>query len=334
MTDLYQSVNTPSKGRYSKHEGQVILTAKYPVGTPYNKTAFEQGLRDILSAQGKLLAWQKQAATEAGICTFVVEYYDAAKALSAVKTLDRCKITFPQGEVVLSVESHTPDLNHQTARLEDLATPTRRPGEQSTLGDAFSRISLDPILGFSGQPEAFAAPLPTSSGLAPMPPYAAPYGVAPTPLPFLMGGMYAAAPVPLPQAYSPGMHQSAYVGGNDFNHFAPGNFNNSLPSVHHGYEQDYNNQIGFHNQSYGHGYGNQNALIHGSHFSRPSGRRQNAVKVHNHRDRHHHHSSNGGHHNHVDIHRIKQGIDVRTTVSLSAFLFFIFFGHDGDANLV
>lgn len=49
-------------------------------------------------------------------------------------------------------------------------------------------------------------------------------------------------------------------------------------------------------------------------YNRPSGRRQNAVKVTPHgiqRGR----PNAAGHHNHVDVSRIKSGIDVRTTVS-------------------
>lgn len=45
-------------------------------------------------------------------------------------------------------------------------------------------------------------------------------------------------------------------------------------------------------------------------YGRPDARRQNATRIN--RSPHHNAAS---HHNHVDIHRIREGIDVRTTVS-------------------
>jgi hypothetical protein len=51
-------------------------------------------------------------------------------------------------------------------------------------------------------------------------------------------------------------------------------------------------------------------------YHRADGRRQNAVRVH--RSPYQHHNVSGQH-NHVDVDRIREGIDVRTTVSQSAF---------------
>lgn len=45
-------------------------------------------------------------------------------------------------------------------------------------------------------------------------------------------------------------------------------------------------------------------------YGRPDARRQHAARV----NRSPHHNATG-HHNHVDIQRIREGIDVRTTVS-------------------
>lgn len=47
-----------------------------------------------------------------------------------------------------------------------------------------------------------------------------------------------------------------------------------------------------------------------SNYGRPEARRQNATRI----SRSPHHNA-AGHHNHVDINRIREGIDVRTTVS-------------------
>ena len=316
MTNPHQGVHTPSKGSYSAHEGQVVLNASYPIGTPYNKKAFEDGLIAVLSVEGKLHAWQKQAATEAGTFRMIVEFCDSALALRAVQRLNRKQIKFAHGDVVLMLEQHTPDIPHPSHRLGHMTTPTRRSTEQSSLGDAFGRMSVGPIPSFPGQPEVFASGVTSSSGL----PYVASntpaFGLPPNQLPFMMGGVYAPGPITFPQGYSSGMHHQGHIGDGDFNPFTSTGFShNNLTIVPNGFDHGFK-QLGFQQHHYGQGFGHPNSLAHQrdeNFFNRPSIRRQNAVKV-PHRGRQYPNSA-AGHHNHVDVHRIKQGIDVRTTVS-------------------
>lgn len=68
----------------SRHEGQVLLKAKYPAGSHMFKAEFEDSLREILSSEGQLFAWAKQPATESGTFSMVAEFCDADHAARAV----------------------------------------------------------------------------------------------------------------------------------------------------------------------------------------------------------------------------------------------------------
>jgi len=76
---------------------------------------------------------------------------------------------------------------------------------------------------------------------------------------------------------------------------------------HHPYVYDQRSMAGM--------YGSVSTQPRDFGLERPSSRRQNAVKI-PHRSRNANAAANG-HHNHVDIGKIRQGSDVRTTVSIS-----------------
>jgi hypothetical protein len=299
------------------------LIASYPIGTPYNKKAFEEGLIALLSAEGNLFAWQKQAATEAGTFRMVVEYCDAAHAVRTVQRLHGRQIKFPQGDFVLQLDLHTPDLELPSQRLGNLTTPTRRSSEPE-LAETLGRLSLNSAPSFFRQHEAFASAAPSPSVLSYMAPNAAAFGLPPTPLPLVMGGLYGAS-IAFPPGYPSSMQIQGQIGGGDLNTFPPAAFgHNNFAVAHNGYDYGYN-QLGFQSQSYDQAFDRSNALTHhrgGGFLNHSSGRRQNALKV----AHHGHRRGNGqyrdeydqatGQHNQVDIHRIKQGIDVRTTVSI------------------
>jgi len=105
-----------------------------------------------------------------------------------------------------------------------------------------------------------------------------------------------------------------------------GNGLNGLPfPFGHGYEQAisepmYNNYTGSSMSTFSPGFGSSYSPSYASRYgsgpgspARPTGLRQNAVQIPRNRSRIPNPSSS--HHNHVDIDRIKKGIDVRTTVS-------------------
>ena len=341
----------------------MVLTASYPVGTPYNKKAFEDALRAMLSAEAGedgLNAWQKLAATEAGTFRMVAEFCDSTLARNAVQRLNGHTIKISRGYVTVSLELHTPDLSQSSQRLGAMNTPTRRSGEQPDVTDGLGRMSLahsqtTEIQSRTGAfPTAVAAPLGQ--------PYAASNASAfglQTPitngLPVMMGGIYGPAHIAYPHGCSTVIHHP-YMGASNFNlpnPLTPGEFGHNnprvveagfargqTPSVAQGVidPQDFQ-QLSFHQPSPQHNYGNNIGYPNyrstsnyrngdnyrdGSYFNRPSGRRQNTERAPHHRGRQYPNSA-AGHHNHVDIGRIRQGIDVRTTVSLHSNPFWNFF---------
>ncbi|KAG0648563.1 Meiosis mei2 [Hyphodiscus hymeniophilus] len=325
-----QAVNSPSKGSYSAHEGQIIVVASYPTGTPCNKKVFEEGLVDVLSVEGDLFAWQKQAASTAGTYRMVAEYCDANHAIRAVERLNGQQIKLPQGDVVLALELHTPDIQTTTHRLGNMTTPTRCSTEPSNIADTLGRLSLKSNPSFPGQQEGFTTATHSPSGLSYMASNAA-YGVPPTPFPLVMSGMYGAAPPNFSHGYPAGMQFQAQMGGSDFNSFHNGFGHHNLALAQTGYDHGFG-QVGFQQQNYEQNFGQPNTLFHqrgGGYFGRTSGRRHLKFTSHGPRRANGHSSSNGpgnghysdsdrasGQHNQVEIHRIKQGIDVRTTVML------------------
>lgn len=81
---------SPKAAKKSAHEGQIVLTASYPinVSAALDKKAFEDAMRNMLQVEGKLCAWQKISATEAGTFRLIAEFEDVDVAQRAVK---RCK---------------------------------------------------------------------------------------------------------------------------------------------------------------------------------------------------------------------------------------------------
>lgn len=219
---------------------------------------------------------------------------------------------------MVTVDNWNPDIVAQLPshhRLAPASTPTRRSGEQPGVEDALGRISLGndqlPSYGSFGTTGLISSSLPYvghpnaqlslhSSGL-------------------VMGGIY--------QPSTMLAFQSGYAALTTppRQYIGEANFTPPFPQLGYGqqgyaYHPSQYQTVGTYHgspSSFGY-YGTPSPtgvrdMLHGG---RPSGRRQNAVKIpHNSRNRPH--SNALSHHNHVDIHRIRQGIDVRTTVSYS-----------------
>ncbi|PQE16546.1 meiosis mei2 protein [Rutstroemia sp. NJR-2017a BBW] len=84
----YGAATTPnSQDPPTAHEGQVVLTASYPSNTALDRKEFEESLRELLSAEGELHAWQKLLATEAGTFKMVAEFANSALVPRAI---NRC----------------------------------------------------------------------------------------------------------------------------------------------------------------------------------------------------------------------------------------------------
>jgi hypothetical protein len=129
-----------------------------------------------------------------------------------------------------------------------------------------------------------------------------------------MGNFYTPNPVnTFPLGYLPAIYPHLGAAGNAGHAFG------STPFGQTGYDHHVFGQAGPLQNHYGsesgyYGPGCSPAR-HSPQYDRHNGRRQNAVKVQQH---HRGRSSNpaSAHHNHVEINRIQQGTDVRTTVSI------------------
>ncbi|KAG9246370.1 RNA recognition motif 2-domain-containing protein [Calycina marina] len=293
-----------SPGRhYSDHEGQVMLSAEYPATVSYDKKGFEQNLRQLLGVSGELVAWQKFAATEAGVFRLVAEFYDADHATAAVERVHgrvlkvgKHFITLPHGSVKvevdvtvkISVEFHQPDHSaYVTQRSSGHGTPTRGVNPSSDLNEAFGSMGLSnppPLMGpILSQPPIFAAG-PAFAGI----PYAH-YG---------MGGQVFGRDCGLYQG--PGGN-FAFVQGpiRDYSQYQGPN-RDAEPYQSRGYAP-------YHGSEFSMSPSGQDQ------FDRPFNRRQNAVKV---PGRPRNNNTAASNHNYVDVDKILDGMDVRTTVML------------------
>lgn len=212
----------------------------------------------------------------------------------------------------MSVQLHEPDLTAPRL-VPQQSTPTRRSAEATGLGDAMSTMSLGTGHGTHTNYEAgtMRNPIVVSDGLSYM--HAnGPYALSQTSaIPMgTMGGFYAPQHAGVfPQSFHPGLAQLQQVPGN-----APTTVHRPL----YDYEERASNQANsFQAQNGGESsyHGPRRSISHMSiQYEDIPNRRVNAVKVPHHgRGR----ASNAAsaHHNHVEISRIQQGIDVRTTVS-------------------
>ncbi|KAH6715650.1 RNA recognition motif 2-domain-containing protein [Leptodontidium sp. MPI-SDFR-AT-0119] len=319
----YVSVNavnkavSPQKEFCSAHEGQVALRVKYPTSRSSNKLQFEKTIRDLLAVEGSIVAWQKLAAVEAGVYHLIAEFNDSAHALRAMQRLNNMNLTDAADPCTISITFHEPDVvsNVPAQRSAPTITPTRRSGpsgDQTGLVGAMGNLGL----GNSQIPQAqniggySTTTSPMGYGLA-----NAGYGMQAGALPLGMNGMYS------PVSMGP-HHQQHAVGG--YSPYQPPTFfqqgYSSTGMVPYnprmnGYGQQYSSPSRFyeHNMRSGprenayyhprgdgrfemtrYGYGGNRQL--GPRNSRPN--------------------QAAGQHNHVDIERIRAGIDVRTTVML------------------
>lgn len=64
-----------------------MLTATYPPHTNIDKKVFEESLRELLSVECDLYAWQKFLATEAGTFRLCAEFVDSSFVARAI---ERC----------------------------------------------------------------------------------------------------------------------------------------------------------------------------------------------------------------------------------------------------
>lgn len=257
----------------------------------------------------------------------LAEFEDADCASGALTDSRKINNNPKLQNFTVSVELFQPDLAEETYPQQNNHpdTPTRYQGEHINLNNAFGNISLDNVtpspvgtgIPYAGIATASRPPYMTTSSSYPML----------NALPYVVGNpnnMYMPAVAnSFQQAYPPGINAQANVGLGEAPHYSFRGRSYTQGSVP---QRGFNPNAEFEQSQFSNGYdyynqGNYNQGLHGhtretGQYGRPSGRRQYTPRAQNSGMRSRQHSSPANtHHNHVDISKIKQGIDVRTTVS-------------------
>ncbi|KAK0099681.1 hypothetical protein ONS96_008177 [Cadophora gregata f. sp. sojae] len=327
--NVYNKTASPQTDTVSVHQGQVALRVKYPSGRGSNKVQFEKNIRDLLAVEGSVVAWQKMAATEAGVFHLIAEFNDACHAVRAMQRLNNMNLTDAVDPCMISITLHEPD-KVSTAPIPRSAptfTPTRRSGpsgDQSSIIGSMGSISINSsqtaptqnAAAYTGNAGNAATPSPMGYGLN-----NAGFGVPPGMLPLAMNSVYSPATLGAPvQQYGvdgygqyqpagpPPFFQQGYT-SNSMVSYAPraNGYGPQFPSagprfLENNFRSGPRQNNYYHPRGDGRWDGRYDMIRYGGnrHIGPRSPRPNQA----------------GGQHNHVDIERIRAGIDVRTTVML------------------
>lgn len=249
----------------------------------------------------------------------LAEFEDAADAADAVRT-DYTFSDLPHLRcVTVSVDLFRPDIAEQIIfeQTEAPVTPTKCHGDQADINDAFSNISLGNV-GISPGAVGFTPGiLANRAGV----PYAPSNYHAPTLLSFAPGnlpGMYMAPVIsPIQQAYTPAITTPVTPGQAKTPFHSLGAYSQGAFPLH-----SFESSLRFHQSQCASPLGQYNPKFleqvdETGDYSRTGSRRPYLPRAQHLRSRLR--SSPANSHNHVDIAKIRQGIDVRTTVGLLSF---------------
>lgn len=259
----------------------------------------------------------------------LAEFEDASYASGVVTNGRKVNSNAKLQDVTVSIDLFRPDLAEQiiSQQMYPPVTPTRCPGDHADFSSAFGNMSLDGFgLSPGGAGATTAGVLANAPGMSYM--AASPNYPMTSNLPFVVGGhgsVYMPRVVsPLQQTYTPGIGP-------------PINMGPSEPVFHsfgeHSYQQGgfaqrgFDSNAGFQQSHSGSPLGHYSPRFHEQtrevgNYNRSGGRRPYAPRVQQARTRQQSGPTNS-HHNHVDIAKIRQGIDVRTTVSQSIMLLYV-----------
>ncbi|RKF58583.1 putative rna recognition domain-containing protein 2 [Golovinomyces cichoracearum] len=134
-------VSSPgAKVNRSEHEGQVVVRFNYPHRIDCKQ--IERTVRILLEEDGhKLYASQKMPATAAGIFHLIAEYEDCLSTKAAIRRLDRRVIA---GCAIIHIYLHEPDLVYDRVSDQNCMTPVRHQGlgVSSNVEDMVSNLSM------------------------------------------------------------------------------------------------------------------------------------------------------------------------------------------------
>ncbi|KAI0127893.1 RNA recognition motif 2-domain-containing protein [Xylariales sp. AK1849] len=278
----YSQVVDPTSGLITAHEGQLTLAVfGPPTLQSVDANQLQSFLHSVLLSQGDLFAFKVQAhGVEGSLLSAIVEYCDNDVSLRAVSELS--------GKVVDGFQTcmtlHRPDIPTMATLAHDrIVSPARTVTSSSDFTNDFQRLSLTrPQSSVSSMTGSFLS-TPTRHS------YASSYHVQPSY--GMMPVVYHGMPMTPPYMLDPAFQRNSNA------MFPAGNYSWAGPAYHH-----------------------QSSVMSPEYmtprqfaYPRHDSRRQNAMRVH--RSPYHHHNVSGQH-NHVDVNRIREGIDVRTTIML------------------
>ncbi|RAL60197.1 hypothetical protein DID88_000818 [Monilinia fructigena] len=317
------AVSPQSRTVYSAHEGQVMLTATYPPHTNIDKKVFEESLRELLSVECELYAWQKFLATEAGTFRLCAEFVDSAFVTRAI---ERCNNRII-GNILVKCEMHAPDVNKNRGTLRNnstkIVTPTRRSAPQADISDALGSMSLQApqTPGFPSNAGLFNSGSPNPQGIQYM--TTNHYGLLPSnAVPYVvgnMGNLYTAQPLTFQTGFPGGLaaNRPSQVIDSPYDSFGPQSYSPHTYNNH--FAPQGAPRYATSPQHYGHEFGFMSPQTPNSRdLARNGNRRQLPVVRTPQGQIRGRGTSNpaASHHNHVDINKINAGLDVRTTVML------------------
>ncbi|RKF60230.1 putative rna recognition domain-containing protein 2 [Erysiphe neolycopersici] len=141
LREWIEVISSPGvKVNRSEHEGQVVVRLNFPHGIDCKQ--IERGVRALLEEDGhKLFASQKMPATAAGIFHLIAEFEDCLSSKAAVRRLDRRVVA---GCAIINICLHEPDLVYEESPDQQCVTPTRNKGNGTPLviEDMMSNLTM------------------------------------------------------------------------------------------------------------------------------------------------------------------------------------------------
>ncbi|EPQ62306.1 BgtA-20392 [Blumeria graminis f. sp. tritici] len=293
----WMKVASPSKkSKSSEHEGQVVIKINYPLGFDYKQ--IEKEVRILLERDGrKLYASQKMPATAAGIYHLIAEFEDSSVTQDVVRRINRRVIA---ESAIINISLHEPDLAHEQILDKQCLTPNREQGLETppSADDIVQTMSLDRV----SYPQ-HGTYTPTYNSPYSHVTFNSGYMFAPSNLPLI-------SPTPTPSKPNSRDLSISVMDMNNLNTLLTPSRSLSSPSRNF---PDTKQLIPYTPQS------NDRSLANRYKYESSTGRygsggRRNSLKATNclsGKGR----QSNGTH-NMVDINRIREGADVRTTIML------------------
>ncbi|KFY22567.1 hypothetical protein V491_02762 [Pseudogymnoascus sp. VKM F-3775] len=289
--------SNPNSAFVSAYEGQVSLTAKLPGVGGFDRAKIEDIIVDLLAVDGAVYAYKKQVPTESGTVGMIVEFCDVGSAHRAVARLNGATVR----GIALKLGLHKPDIDQRPPRTPHGSqnTPIRGRGNYADLIGSIERLSVANSTSYNQQvsfsyPTAMLSPVGNSyiqsisstPGYSSVPvPFSGPYSSPQSPAAGYTTGGYG-TPTPygttsVPSEISRLTTPTART------------WNNAGNPINGGLKDESYLQVGLYGRR-------QNSARHNAVRSvgRPS------------------FSSAAGQHNVVDVDRIRQGLDVRTTIML------------------